>query len=210
MSGCWLKNAEDPAWECTNVPRRRSWAESSWRRGLSQQTENLEEEKPRRGSSFTEANPFRKATDSSMEQSPEGGATFLAQSAQVGCRERGITARGQRPLKGGAAVLKGKPLEGESWTWLRGEINLQSQRRSKPSRAWETPRTELSELGKLANVDSEGWCRDEEQTPWKELDTERCRAGANRRTLKERRSSREDEPATQVTGDGDKRNTIGN
>jgi len=34
----------------------------------------------------------------------------------------------------GTAATEGKPLKGESRTWLRGEINLQGQGRSKPSR----------------------------------------------------------------------------
>jgi hypothetical protein len=35
-----------------------------------------------------------------------------------------------------------KPLECEPWTWLRDETSSQGTRRRKPSRAWETPRTE--------------------------------------------------------------------
>jgi hypothetical protein len=36
--------------------------------------------------------------------------------------------------RGGTAATGGKPLKDQSRTWLRGEINLQGQQRSKPSR----------------------------------------------------------------------------
>jgi hypothetical protein len=42
---------------------------------------------------------------------------------------------GKGHRRGGTAVTEGKPLKDESRTWLRGEINPQGRRRSKPSRA---------------------------------------------------------------------------
>jgi hypothetical protein len=46
-----------------------------------------------------------------------------------------------------------------------------------------------------------------DETPWKVPKAERSRAGTSRRTLKERESLREDEPAAKVTGDGRGRKT---
>jgi hypothetical protein len=46
-----------------------------------------------------------------------------------------------------------------------------------------------------------------DETPRKGLQAERRGAGTTRRTLKERESSREDEPAAKVVGDGDRWNT---
>jgi len=45
------------------------------------------------------------------------------------------------------------------------------------------------------------------KTPWKVLDIERYRAGASWRTLKGKRSLREDETTTKVVADGAIRNT---
>jgi hypothetical protein len=48
------------------------------------------------------------------------------------------------------SIEREKPLEGEPWTRLRGEINLQGRSQMKPSRAGGTPRTDRSvEMGSL-------------------------------------------------------------
>jgi len=41
------------------------------------------------------------------------------------------------------SAVRDKPLKGKPWTWLRDETSPQGWWRSKPSRACETPRTEL-------------------------------------------------------------------
>jgi hypothetical protein len=48
------------------------------------------------------------------------------------------------------SIERKKPLKGEPWTRLRGEINLQGRSQMKPSRAGGTPRTDRSvEMGSL-------------------------------------------------------------
>jgi hypothetical protein len=89
--------------------------------------------------------------------------------------------------RGGTAATEGKPLKGSSRTWLRGEINPQGRRRSKPSRARETPRAERSGLG-IAR----GEWTSPADVAMGTRPQGRCskpkgiRAGTDRRTLKER------------------------
>ena len=54
----------------------------------------------------------------------------VANDERAGGRRRGVRA------------VREEHLEGEPWTWQRGEINPQGRRRMKPSRACETPRRE--------------------------------------------------------------------
>ncbi len=78
--------------------------------------------------------------DSELEQDPEVDATFAGagQPAGDGANGARVTATDEvvRPGRGR------KPLEREPWTRQRSEINAQGSRRSKPSRACETLRTE--------------------------------------------------------------------
>ena len=74
-------------------------------------------------------------TDPHPEQSPEGEATGRGAGGQPSaasrCQRREGTATDEVERLG----VGHKPLEGEPWTWLWGEINPQGRWRSKPSRA---------------------------------------------------------------------------
>jgi hypothetical protein len=60
----------------------------------------------------------------------------LALSRQLGGRRQPVTDKRARGADEAFWLGSGrKPLEGESRTWLRGEINPQGRERSKPSRA---------------------------------------------------------------------------
>jgi len=98
--------------------------------------EDLEEENPRRGAGGGK----RVIPRLSQRTLPQMKALRAGQGnvAPVGnCRQRTLANRreGNGLRRGGAAVGAGKPLKGEPWTWLRGEINPQGQGRKKPSRA---------------------------------------------------------------------------
>jgi len=83
-----------------------------------------------------ELNTPAASSDRYPEEHPEGVAPGLEQARQLGCRggarnDRRVRIADEANRLGGG----GKPLKGESRTWLRGETDPRSSRRSKPSRA---------------------------------------------------------------------------
>jgi hypothetical protein len=87
------------------------------------------------------AKPLGGAADPGLEQGPEVDATWL------GVVEQSATETRRQRREGMATdevvqLGRGRNPEAESWTWQQGEINLQGQARSKPSRACETLRAE--------------------------------------------------------------------
>jgi len=98
---------------------------------------------------------------------------------------------------GVSAWQQGKPLKGEPHTWQRDETSPQGSAGSKPSRAWETLRTELRwALGSSLSR----WIRGAEVAIGEEIPRKvhascETSAGPDRpRTLKSKPSSWEDEP----------------
>jgi len=75
------------------------------------------------------------ATDSRVEQSPEGGRMERGASGQLLVADCGQRREGTGHRRGDAAAREGKPLKSEPWTWLRDEISPQGRSRIKPSRA---------------------------------------------------------------------------
>jgi hypothetical protein len=66
----------------------------------------------------------------------QAGRAELELSRQLGCRRRPPTGKRERGTDEVLWLGSGKnPLEGESRTWLRGEINSQGRKRSNSPRA---------------------------------------------------------------------------
>jgi hypothetical protein len=105
--------------------------------------ENLEEESPRGERTGGSGKTGSSVADSRTEQSPEGGASGDGADGQLSVVERRQRREGRRAGDEPVRLCgRNKPLKGEPWTWLRGEINLQGLEWVKPSRACETPRAD--------------------------------------------------------------------
>jgi len=86
---------------------------------------NPREEKLKRVASGARSNPLRVATDSHLEQSPEGGRVVLEPIFKRFGRSGGQRQEGHGERRARAAGWEGKTLKSEPWTWLRGETNPQ-------------------------------------------------------------------------------------